>query len=38
MSTTTAQPTRHRWIRGFGHFALHFFEMCMPDVHRLGDR
>jgi hypothetical protein len=30
MSTTTAQPTRHRRIRGFGHFALHFFEMCMP--------
>ena len=30
MSTTTAHPIRHRRIAGFGHFALHFFEMCMP--------
>jgi len=30
MSTTTAQSGRHGRIRGFGHFALHFFEMCMP--------
>jgi hypothetical protein len=30
MSTTTAHPTRHGRIRGFGHFVLHFFEMCMP--------
>ena len=28
MSTTTAHPApRHG---GFGHFVLHFFEMCMP--------
>ena len=30
MSTTTAHPTRHGRIGGFGHFVLHFFEMCMP--------
>ena len=30
MSATTAHPARHRRIRGFGHFVLHFFEMCMP--------
>ena len=30
MSTTTAQSARHGRIRGFGHFVLHFFEMCMP--------
>jgi hypothetical protein len=30
MSTTTAHPARHRRIAGFGHFVLHFFEMCMP--------
>ena len=30
MSTTTAHLARHRRIRGFGHFVLHFFEMCMP--------
>ena len=30
MSTTTARPVRHRRIRGFGHFTLHFLEMCMP--------
>jgi hypothetical protein len=30
MNTTTAQPARHRRFRGFGHFVLHFFEMCMP--------
>ena len=30
MSTTTARPARQRRFRGFGHFVLHFFEMCMP--------
>ena len=30
MSTTTAHPVRHRRLAGFGHFVLHFFEMCMP--------
>ena len=30
MSSTTAQPARHGRVRGFGHFVLHFFEMCMP--------
>ena len=30
MSTTTAHPARPRRIAGFGHFVLHFFEMCMP--------
>jgi hypothetical protein len=30
MSTTTAHPARHGRIAGFGHFVLHFFEMCMP--------
>ena len=30
MSTTTAGPARHRRLAGFGHFVLHFFEMCMP--------
>jgi hypothetical protein len=30
MSTTTAHPGRHRRIAGFGHFVLHFFEMCLP--------
>jgi hypothetical protein len=30
MSTTTARPARHRRDWGFGHFVLHFFEMCMP--------
>jgi hypothetical protein len=30
MSTTTAHPARHERVAGFGHFVLHFFEMCMP--------
>src|SRR5919197_347294 len=30
MSTSAAHPARHRRIAGFGHFVLHFFEMCMP--------
>ena len=30
MSTTTAHRTRHGRVGGFGHFVLHFFEMCMP--------
>jgi hypothetical protein len=30
MSTTTARPARHRRVGGFGRFAVHFFEMCMP--------
>ena len=30
MSTTTADPTRHRRLGGLGRFVLHFFEMCMP--------
>ena len=30
MSTATAQSVRHGRVRGFGHFILHFFEMCMP--------
>ena len=30
MSATTAHPGRHGRIGGFGHFVLHFFEMCMP--------
>ena len=30
MSTTTAHPARHGRLAGFGHFVLHFFEMCMP--------
>ena len=28
--STTAHPVRHRRSAGFGHFVLHFFEMCMP--------
>jgi len=30
MSTTRAHPARHGRIGSFGHFVLHFFEMCMP--------
>ena len=30
MSTTAAHRAHRRRIGGFGHFALHFFEMCMP--------
>jgi hypothetical protein len=30
MRTTTAHPARQGRIAGFGHFVLHFFEMCMP--------
>ena len=30
MSAPTAHAPRHRRIGGFGHFVLHFFEMCMP--------
>ena len=30
MSTTTAHPARHGRVARFGHFVLHFFEMCMP--------
>jgi hypothetical protein len=30
MSTDTAQPARQGRIGGFGHFVLHFLEMCMP--------
>jgi hypothetical protein len=30
MSTTTAQPARHRRFGGLGRFVLHFLEMCMP--------
>jgi hypothetical protein len=30
MTATTARPARHGRFRGFGHFVLHFFEMCMP--------
>ena len=30
MSIITAHPARHERIRGFGHFVLHFLEMCMP--------
>jgi hypothetical protein len=30
MSTTTAHPARHGRLASLAHFALHFFEMCMP--------
>jgi hypothetical protein len=30
MGTTSAHPARHRRLGRLGHFALHFFEMCMP--------
>jgi hypothetical protein len=30
VSATTTHPRSHRRRGGFGHFALHFFEMCVP--------
>jgi hypothetical protein len=30
MSTTAYRPARHGRLWRFGHFTLHFFEMCMP--------